>query len=262
LKQSQTKELINQLSAAFSALIKHLWIKHKPSKNSLISSFWYLIFLIANGSIIAGLAFLFIKSDPDMAKLIFSTNQDSSTSSFWDIVASIGSLLAGLGTVGLLAFGWIKAGDWIKEAKHSRKLEFETSLAQTISKHAFDLQSYYNVYLIHKVIDGNMSDDQFFYKKLFNKYSIKIEESIVAAKTLVIIYHHENKQNYISGLNAQKLKILEEINDLFKLYEEKNHSNNIADLDKKLYEIGVENLQLCNFLKEISDEYFVSLSSS
>lgn len=123
MKQSQTKELTNQLSAAFSALIQHLWIKHKPSKSSLISSFWYLIFLIANGLIIAGLAFLFIKSDPDMAKLIISTQQESSTSSFWGIVSAIGSLLAGLGTVGLLAFGWVKGNEWIRQVKASKRLD-------------------------------------------------------------------------------------------------------------------------------------------
>ncbi|QUX96635.1 hypothetical protein C0J08_15040 [Marinomonas sp. CT5] len=123
MKQSQTKELTNQLSAAFSALIQHLWIKYRPSKNSLISSFWYLIFLIANGSIIAGLLFLFIRSDPDMAKLIISTQQDSSTSSFWGIVSAIGSLLAGLGTVGLLAFGWVKGSEWIRKLKASKRLD-------------------------------------------------------------------------------------------------------------------------------------------
>lgn len=134
MKQSQTKELLNQLSSAFSALIKYLWIKHKPSKNSLISSFWYLIFLIVNGSIIAGLAFLFLKSDPDMAKLIISTKQDSSTSSFWGVVAAIGSLLAGLGTVGLLVFGWVKGDSWIKQERFRRQLDDLNALLAEAAK--------------------------------------------------------------------------------------------------------------------------------
>ena len=134
MKQSQTKELTNQLSAAFSALIQHLWIKHRPSKNSLISSFWYLIFLIANGSVIAGLLFLFIKSDPDMAKLIISTQQESSTSSFWGIVSAIGSLLAGLGTVGLLAFGWVKGTEWMKQERFRRELDDLNKLLQDAYK--------------------------------------------------------------------------------------------------------------------------------
>jgi hypothetical protein len=179
---------------------------------------------------------------------------------FWTMV---GSMLAGLGTVGLLAFGWIKAGDWIKEAKHSKKLEFETSLAQTVSKHAFVLQSFFNVYLVPKVIDGNLSDDQFFYEKLFNEYSIKIEESIVAAKTLVIINHNKNEQDYINKLNSLKSKILKGSEYLFKAYEQQYSFTTVTILDNYLNkDIRNNNLDLCNILKKISDEYLISLSSN
>lgn len=42
--------------------------------------------------------------------------------SAWDIVAAIGSLLAGLGTVGLLAFGWVKADSWIAQIKSNARI--------------------------------------------------------------------------------------------------------------------------------------------
>lgn len=40
--------------------------------------------------------------------------------SFWSM---IGAMLAGLGTVGLLAFGWITAQDWLKQSKENKRLE-------------------------------------------------------------------------------------------------------------------------------------------
>jgi hypothetical protein len=39
---------------------------------------------------------------------------------FWGMV---GSLLAGLGTVGLLAFGWFKGSEWIRQLKASKRLD-------------------------------------------------------------------------------------------------------------------------------------------
>uniref|UniRef100_A0A6M3LYL7 Uncharacterized protein n=1 Tax=viral metagenome TaxID=1070528 RepID=A0A6M3LYL7_9ZZZZ len=42
--------------------------------------------------------------------------------SAWDIVAAIGSLLAGLGTVGLLAFGWFKGTVWITQLKTEKRV--------------------------------------------------------------------------------------------------------------------------------------------
>ncbi|RNF52979.1 hypothetical protein EBI00_02445 [Marinomonas hwangdonensis] len=40
----------------------------------------------------------------------------------WDIAASIGSLLAGFGTVGLLVFGWIKGSVWVNQIKSEKRL--------------------------------------------------------------------------------------------------------------------------------------------
>jgi|GEM_PF-3510350 hypothetical protein len=39
---------------------------------------------------------------------------------FWSM---IGALLAGLGTIGLLTFGWIKGNEWLIDLKHQKRLE-------------------------------------------------------------------------------------------------------------------------------------------
>tara|TARA_R110001606_G_scaffold8453_2_gene37174 strand:+ start:3543 stop:4229 length:687 start_codon:yes stop_codon:yes gene_type:complete len=179
---------------------------------------------------------------------------------FWTMV---GSLLAGLGTVGLLAFGWIKAGDWIKEAKHSKKLEFEASLASDISKHAIDLLTYFTGSLIPKVVGGNLRNDIFFYQKLFNEYSIKIELSVVTAKTLIRINHNKNEHDNVTNIELLKSNILKAANYLAEAYPKAAlNSIRITDLDNYLNEdVYAMNLTLINLLKEISDEYFSSLSS-
>lgn len=189
----------------------------------------------------------------------FKTQLETEKSA-WDIVAAIGSLLAGLGTVGLLAFGWIKANDWIKAAKHAQKLEFETSLAFEISKHAIDLLAYFSGYLIPKVVDGNLENDDFFYFKLFNEYSIRIEHSVVTANTLISM---NNQHNGITDLLSLKIEIETAAKNLAESYLRAETTKSEYEkldyyLNDELYKM---NLKLVNLLKKTSDEYFQSLYS-
>lgn len=43
---------------------------------------------------------------------------------FWTVVSSTGSLLAGLGTVGLLAFGWFARKDWVKQNTFDKTIKY------------------------------------------------------------------------------------------------------------------------------------------
>ncbi len=49
-----------------------------------------------------------------------------SATDFW---GAVGSMLAGLGTIGLLSFGWIKGNDWLTQMKSEKRTSFiiETS---------------------------------------------------------------------------------------------------------------------------------------
>ena len=143
LKQPQTKELINQLNEAFSALIKHLWSKHRPSKSFLISSFLWLAFLFMYALVIAALVVVIIKYDPDVTGLIPSTDQEptgsSKPSDFLTIVSSIGSLLAGLGTVGLLIFGWVTSKNWMSQIKTDKYTSLKLKTAESCYSEARQL---------------------------------------------------------------------------------------------------------------------------
>ncbi|UTV98795.1 hypothetical protein KDW99_16280 [Marinomonas rhizomae] len=53
--------------------------------------------------------------------------------SFWGIV---GSLLSGLGTVGLLAFGWFKADEWMKQITTEKKLNIKADIVCSFKESA------------------------------------------------------------------------------------------------------------------------------
>lgn len=57
----------------------------------------------------------------------------------WGGISGIGSLLAGLGTIGLLIFGWIKGNEWMKQERFTRQLDDLNALLEEAGK----LQSIY-----------------------------------------------------------------------------------------------------------------------
>lgn len=49
---------------------------------------------------------------------------------FWGMV---GSMLGGLGTVGLLAFGWVKANEWLRQAHEKKLLDIKLQSIENIN---------------------------------------------------------------------------------------------------------------------------------
>ena len=67
---------------------------------------------------------------------------------FWHVTSSIGSLLAGTGTVGLLWFGWTKANDWI----HQKKSDLIVSECIRAGRLGYSLIDFYDNEVVSKVI--------------------------------------------------------------------------------------------------------------
>lgn len=61
-----------------------------------------------------------------------------SSTDFWQ---TVGSLAAGLGTLGILAFGWLKADDWIKSNKQASFINLNISLLTTLVEESSSLSA-------------------------------------------------------------------------------------------------------------------------
>jgi len=69
----------------------------------------------------------------------------------WDIAASIGSMFAGLGTVGLLAFGWVKSNEWLNKIHEEKRLEQKIDLVSGINEGAWKINIFIkNQFIIEK----------------------------------------------------------------------------------------------------------------
>jgi len=82
---------------------------------------------------------------------------------FWDIIASVGSLLAGIGTVGLLIFGWLKANEWIKQIRTQAKINLTIKTAERFASEASSLSLFINIHTNGKsqldlTMEGGVSD--------------------------------------------------------------------------------------------------------
>ncbi|SBS32080.1 hypothetical protein MAQ5080_02160 [Marinomonas aquimarina] len=63
---------------------------------------------------------------------------------FWDVTSSIGSLLAGTGTVGLLWFGWTKANEWMRQLQLKKAIDIIVNELQQLLESSSQLSRIYH----------------------------------------------------------------------------------------------------------------------
>lgn len=87
----------------------------------------YTIILLLGAFTIATAFYIIAQNDPSMMKYLPSTSK-----TVWDILSSIGSLLAGLGTIGLLIFGYVTADTWKQQTAHDIKVKTSIELSRSL----------------------------------------------------------------------------------------------------------------------------------
>jgi hypothetical protein len=108
---------------------------------------------------------------------------------FWSM---IGALLAGLGTIGLLTFGWIKGNEWLIDLKHQKRLELSIDSGNRLLSFCHDLIEYTTTEFKYQLF--NLMDD---YEK-FGHYTVKEKKE----------YEDQEVQKILKKLEFEKLKLL------------------------------------------------------
>lgn len=127
------KELLILIGKSSFQITKNLCVKLSPSRATFAHWLLNLAFIFTNAVIMIGMAYLIVKSDPDLLTQFISDNIHSdkvvNSSSFWDILSATGSILAGSGTVALAYVAIKAAKGW------QRDILFNKSLDQLFNVH-------------------------------------------------------------------------------------------------------------------------------
>lgn len=128
VSDQSNKELLILIGKSSLQLVKSLWHKLHPSRVTFTHWLLNLSFMLLNAAIMVGIAYLIVKSDPELLSHFASlgaasTETQTSGSSFWDILGAIGSILAGAGTLGLLFFGWAMVDDWKRQSIFNKEID-------------------------------------------------------------------------------------------------------------------------------------------
>lgn len=145
---------------------------------------------------------------------------------FWTMV---GSMLAGLGTVGLLTFGWVKSDEWIER----RQLDKRDDLLLSISLAYFDLSIIGEITEIHRKA---IQHRKWLKDELERFYSEVYEEDLTSEDGRIKISNHldANMCEYETALIQQNNYLADyekQVRELLKSFESniiKSNSNAIT----------------------------------
>lgn len=139
----------------------------------------------------------------------------------WDIASSVGSLLAGLGTVGLLLFGWLKADSWISNIAAERNLK----LIDSISSQTMSLWHFFQLHAINFDVENDFD---------FIDYSKKI---VNLNHSLEVYKSQFGDDQFYNNINNELKKVCKEATP----YKDGNSASkraNTRDLFGNLYKVA------------------------
>ncbi|SHG33454.1 hypothetical protein SAMN02745753_03714 [Marinomonas polaris DSM 16579] len=142
----------------------------------------------------------------------FKTQLETEKSA-WDIVAAIGSLLAGLGTVGLLAFGWVKASDWLTQMKSDKRTSFIIETSNNLIK-ASDSFHYYFKTEIYPFLPENGSEEKYL------KSKVKYDKYVSELKTHDLLNQVSIQLDTLHALVSDNIHLEGEIKEVVKNYRQ------------------------------------------
>jgi hypothetical protein len=172
--------------------------------------------------------------------------------SAWDIVAAIGSLLAGLSTVGLLVFGWFKGNEWIKQIRTTKRLdtivlELNNLRLKSAETALFIEQELNKIASNHsnRLNNKRLTIDQ------FAKQTIELTEQVWPhMSTILAIYSSSNKYKLeFSQLGKVQGELIKECSTLIKEF-----SAGKKDIDSRMiliYEHGISLSDLARALMHL-----------
>lgn len=177
--------------------------------------------------------------------------------SVWDIVASIGAILAGIGTIGLLVLGWITTQDWKKQHIYKEKrsaitnwkLEIADYIEVIKNSHVYDIQ--YELHDSLKALDfakqrrasgdNNAADIKKFERnknKAISKWAREVEKFIITKNELHLkIFKLET---FLGKLDTSKLLAITDIAKLIVRNRRSSPEILQKELDKSVVEIKKE----------------------
>jgi hypothetical protein len=142
----------------------------------------------------------------------FKTQLETEKSA-WDIVAAIGSLLAGLGTVGLLAFGWIKASDWLTQMKSDKRINFIIETSNNLIT-VSDSFHYYFKTKVYPYLPENSSEEKYLESK--EKYEKYVNE----LKTHDLLNQVSIQLDTLNHLISDNINLENETKEIVKNYRQ------------------------------------------
>lgn len=169
MKDTSTLRLLTELLRRSLTPIYHLIV--------------YTIILLLGAFTIATAFYIIAQNDPSMMKYLPSTSK-----TVWDILSSIGSLLAGLGTIGLLIFGYVTADTWKQQTAHDIKVKTSIELSRSLYYSVNDFCRYLKEVPISPVSNyiterGSMAKRRKDQEQIFN-YTNEIFFTLNSLKTI------------------------------------------------------------------------------